>query len=297
MIKKIAIEPAALKRWEDFRFVFAMLSFSQGRVLARFPKKWPKMLMDSLGDIGDIERKRFEVKLFKYKSDRMVSSGQPYDGSLEWVENIQERAASFDRIILRDFLAGNVNEVSAAPIELVDEEFFETEREIRTPSDVQGLTEPAALLIQETRGATLVDPYFRVTTMACLKVLGRLIEIAGEGGRCRAFSVYTSEDGRAKDEGHRSRLDLENLLRGKVKSPFSIDFFFKNTAPDLNSFHARYLLTEKGGLRYDKGFRSTTPAEKVDVSILDKIFHTQLCEIYPLPLIEKKAESDWRWQF
>lgn len=297
MIKKFAIEPAALARWEDFRYVFEKLGFSQGRVLSRFPKKWPKMLMESLGDIGDVERKRFEVKLAKFKSDRMLSSGTPYDGSIEWIANVTEHAGNFDGIILKDDVGENQGESYGTAVAALDEEFFHTEREIRTPSTVSGLTEPAKLLMQVTCAAALVDPYFKVASVSCLKVLSRLVEIGVSGGKCRAFAVYTQGDWRPKDGGRKARADLGELLRGKVQESFSINIFFKTSPADLNSFHARYLLTEKGGLRYDKGFRSTPEGDMVDISLLDNAIHTQLCELYPLPPLESQAEADCEWLF
>ena len=90
IINKIAVEPESLSSWAVFRYVMEKLSFSNGLVLTKFPKSWPKILLEKL-DVGDIERQKIVTKLQAYKNDRMVSSGMAYKPGLSWMDNILER--------------------------------------------------------------------------------------------------------------------------------------------------------------------------------------------------------------
>jgi hypothetical protein len=61
------------------------------------------------------------------------------------------------------------------------------------------------------------------------------------------------------------------------------------------NFHARYLLTDKGGVRYDKGFAVRHSPEIVDISLLDRQLHQQLLDIYRSSNEDLGIVESWAW--
>jgi hypothetical protein len=282
MIKKFAVQPSALSRWEDFRYVMEKLSFAQGRVLVRFPRSWSRSLLDSL-DVGDVERMRYVERLRKYKEDRMISSGIAYDSALDWASNAERSGRSaFDRIIVHEGSSKTTNGLAVAPVAEVDEDFFETAREIHCMNSAENLARAASVFLQETTEATIVDPYFHVATPDCLNVLCRFAELALDTGKCKTFFVYTKSDCCPKDRGSSARYNFEKHFFHRSLIGFRVIFYFLDGVSPGQSFHARYLLTSKGGLRYDRGFRSASERNQqlVDISIIDKDLHGKLQSLY-----------------
>ena len=70
---------------------------------------------------------------------------------------------------------------------------------------------------------------------------------------------------------------------------------------DSNSaypLHARYFLTEKSGLRYDKGFQSTRRQEEpvnVDISLIDTDLHSSLVERFINRNNDYTIEHEHKW--
>jgi len=194
MIKKFAVEPRAVCRWEDFRYVMEKLGFAQGRVLACYPKKWPRALFDELNkreDLTEIERTRFVEKLRRYKEDRMISVGEPYDPNRPWVQNtVSLPVGKVDSIILAQHEQKFTASHSIQAITDLDEEFFSASREIRCTSTVEHLCQAAYILLTETSVAYFIDPYFRIALDSCAKVLAGFVERSVMTGRCRQFVVY-----------------------------------------------------------------------------------------------------------
>ncbi len=297
MIKKFAVQPSALTRWEDFRYVMEKLSFAQGRVLVRFPKSWSRVLLDSL-DVGDVERMKFVERLKKYKEDRMVSSRMPYDSSLDWISNAERSEPSaFDRIIVQEQKPRTPSGLAFAPVGDIDEDFFETAREIRCMNSAENLAQAGAVFLHESSDAAIVDPYFRAGSPGCSSVLCRFADLALDAGKCKTFHVYTKADYCAKDGGSNARDNFEKRLSRRSLSGFRVFFYFVDGTNSDQSFHARYLLTSKGGLRYDKGFDAPPEPQLVDISIIDKDLHAKLYSLYLEQTHEFSIADSWEWRF
>jgi len=285
IFKKIAIEPASLTSWEKFRYVMEKLHFSNGLVLSKFPKRWERELLDNL-DVGDIERQRIITKLQSYKSDRMVPSGTAYEPKLSWVENIQGKFSelSVDKVLASTIDKLNVKDCLVSTPDEADDGYFNDSRELIVDNTSSGLCDPAEMLLSCSEGAIFVDPYLQLYKgSAYLKTIIKFSEMAASFGKCKEFTLVTRECNAPKNGAK----DLDKLfteaISPVVKSNFKIVVKFIDDATNTHPLHARYFLTEKGGLRYDKGFQSASPPVKVDVSLIDKGMHNELYERFTSP--------------
>ena len=297
MIRRYAIEPRALRRWEDFRYVMEKLGFAEGRVLVALPKKWSRELLDSLGDVADIERMRFTTKLQRYRSDRIVSSGTAYDIQKTWIDNASglEASGKVDAVLISEMSSDIAQDRRYPTPAEVDEEFFAEVREQRCLGTPENLSAAASVLLEVSSEAILVDPYFNVASPRYLGTLAAFAQSVRMTGRCRCFVVFTKSDFLMRGGEASMRSTLERHL-GRILPPgFKFQMNFIDAGSARISFHARYFFTEKGGIRYDKGFGTQQPPELVDISLIDRQLHNELLDVYRISNENLSISESWVW--
>ncbi|HHM8367870.1 TPA: hypothetical protein ACRMZW_006103, partial [Pseudomonas aeruginosa] len=84
-----AIEPEAINNWPGLRYAVEKFGYSKGLLIARYPGKWERMVMEAckLNGVGDLDMARVVERLQAIKSDRLVRMGLPY-GDGDWLENV-----------------------------------------------------------------------------------------------------------------------------------------------------------------------------------------------------------------
>lgn len=295
MIKRYAIEPRSLTSWDDFRYVMEKLGFAEGRVMVALPKKWVSELLDSLD--GDIKQSRLATKLQRYKEDRIIQSRSPYDIQMSWVENASalHSKGRIDAILISQQSRADMKESGyPTPVD-IDEDFFQSPREIRCLSTVENLSDAAEMLLEVGSEARFIDPYFKITSPSYLKTLAAFAKLAQTGGRCRKFEIFTKSDFLPKGGAHSFNKMLDEYLGPCAGARFGVKVHFLDTFATRINFHARYFLTNKGGLRYDKGFALGCPPELVDISLLDKKVCTELFEIFDSCNNDLGVIDSWHW--
>lgn len=100
-----AIEPEAIDNWKDLKYALEKFGYSKGLLIARFPKPWPRLVIEACErrGVGEVERARIVEKLRQAQSDRLVRMGLPFDGD-DWIANakrdgVRERLSA---ILVRD---------------------------------------------------------------------------------------------------------------------------------------------------------------------------------------------------
>jgi hypothetical protein len=75
MLHEYALEPALLDNWKDFRYFTEKFCVSRGRMIARYPKRWKRLVYESLSNCGEIERKRIEEGLIEFHLNSFTMGG------------------------------------------------------------------------------------------------------------------------------------------------------------------------------------------------------------------------------
>lgn len=87
MLHEYALEPSLLSNWSDFRFFVSQFGFDRGRLIARFPSKWKKMVYAGLGDCKEIERARIVEALQRIDSRMIPKRDSEWNPSCDWLAN------------------------------------------------------------------------------------------------------------------------------------------------------------------------------------------------------------------
>src|SRR2546425_4337296 len=120
MLKEYALQPELLSSWPVFRYLSDKFGYGRGRVIAEYPKKWRKMVYESLGNCKPMEKKRIEAGLIKLRS-ALYPRPWPYkwDEDKGWLDNaIAEHAKRpFCAIIAQDNPDGVVDVIREADLD------------------------------------------------------------------------------------------------------------------------------------------------------------------------------------
>lgn len=247
-----AIEPDAINNWQDLRYALEKFGYSKGLLIARYPKSWMRMVMDSCrsNGVGDVEIKRIEEKLRQAKDDRLVRMGLPFAGN-DWLGNAKTDAVleSLSAVLVREKSEDGRFHCLAE----IEEALFDNRRDIQVKRNAQALAEAARYVLLSSDRIVLVDPYFQAKPKCC-RVLGEMIAICREQKHSVAdVSIFSA---RSTDERPVDLIaaDYARLLEGMLEQDIRLRIYL---LPDVGldfDFHARYVLSQRAGLRFDRGF-------------------------------------------
>lgn len=104
MLHEFAVEPRLLRTLSEFRFYTSQFGFDRGRLIVQFPKKWKRMVYESLSDCREIERHTIVEQLNRL-DDRMIRrQGSCWDPNQGWLANAETEHSRIPfRAILAEF--------------------------------------------------------------------------------------------------------------------------------------------------------------------------------------------------
>jgi hypothetical protein len=289
MIHEYALEPSLLNNWERFRYFVAGFGISQGRLISRYPKRWKRMVHEALDECTDIQKARI-VERMTTIDDLMFKRTQEWNTEADWLSNAEAEHGKrpFHAILAAKNARGHTAVLIAADLD-DKTPLWAAERERVIDRKAGEMANAVAPLLALGPTLVFVDPYFDPFKTPAAKTMRILLE--------KAFS-QVAETVIERVEIH-TRFDMD-------KSPAVEDFLAKFKEVILNRFvfagvrvsikrwqeydggeglHNRYILTERGGVRFAWGLDEGDPTQTDDISLLDhKVFQqrwNQYCGEHP----------------
>lgn len=271
MLFEYAVEPQAVgSNWQTFRYLIEKFGFDRGRLISRFPGKWEREVYAASAQMKPLERARLEIALKQAKQSKFLRSGRPYDPAIgSWSQNAiaQHAVAPFHAIIAEQNPAAHpqlttVDELDEQHPLMVAAHAWEVER--------VGTILASALgpLLKSAKSVLFVDRFFDIskaqyqeTLKACLNVIQAS---GGAGVRCEIH--FCDHDRRPPPE--LVEREAHNWLRGVVPAGMSFALFGWRERAGGADFHARYLLTDVGGINVEAGFSAEGAHQMVQLGLL-----------------------------
>lgn len=271
MLFEYAVEPQAIgSSWQNFRYLIEKFGFDRGRLISRFPGKWEREVYAAAAQMKPTERARLEIALNHAKQSKFLRSGRPYDPAIgSWSQNAiaQHAVAPFHAIIAEQNPAAHpqvvtVDEVDEQHPLMVSAHTWEVER--------LGTTLASALcpLLKSAKSVLFVDRFFDIsraqyqeTLKACLAVIHAS---GGAGVRCEIH--FCDHDKRPPPEF--IEREAHKWIRGVLPAGMSLTLFAWRERAGGADFHARYLLTDVGGMNVEAGFSAEGAHQKVQLGLL-----------------------------
>jgi hypothetical protein len=271
MLYEYAIEPAAIAAdWDTCRYLAEKFGFDRGRLLSLFPKNWLKRAIEASGHLPDVEKKKVEVKLTKLKRDASIRSGRNYDSTNgTWLQKAlaQQTTDPFHAIIAHE------NPTSDARVLLVDEvdetnPLIDVSHDAVIPRDVPSLVAAMKLLLQSANTVLFVDPYYNPFNARYQNILHACLKVVHEGNPDAACEVhYVLEKGPPTDAIER---EAGMKFAKVIPDGMAISIFCWREKERGEDFHARYVLTDKGGIAIDTGLSAEGSHQTTDMHLMSR---------------------------
>lgn len=266
---------------KDVRYFLDMFGIDRGRLIAELPKKrkWQRAVYEvaQASNCGDIELKYIEERLLTI-GEKMMCKAQrhPYDGAKDWLVNAECCQEALRGIVAR-------NNPHAHPKVLLAEDLDENNPLWKVPTqipigrDAESMSHCAAPLFSVSEELLLVDPHFTPTEKKWKASLQQLVttflqvSLNCNGLDCSERRIEVHLEHKSSSLNWPSQLEeVKKLLPKGARVRF-----FRWKEDDFKSKpHARYILTDVGGIQIDYGLdaagRGTTHATLLDDSFYEQ---------------------------
>jgi len=296
MLHEYAIEPAALTRFETCRYILEKMGIPNGRYIADYPVGWFNSVRRACDeDDGCLPLNRTKIMTLLRNTSKCIlrHSYRFYDDELNWLNNAECGHAEnpFHAILARENPRDHRNVLCVDDI--TDEhQLIRVPRErfvIRSAQELQNVALPFFKLAKDI---VFVDGHFnpqqqKYRNTTCTFLQG----IRDSGSQLKRLEYHTRGD--RKGDSLSEFTDFKNECLSQFSSilPTNVHLriFRWNERTGGTRFHARYLLTNIGGLRFDYGIdeafdagRGTTNQE-TEVSLIDQNVYEKLWERFSDP--------------
>ena len=275
MHHEFALDPECVNDYAALKYVVDQCGFEHGRLISRFPGKWEREAMKACKIQGPKRTAIFE-KIIRRMKDKLVVANRDYDAGSPWLSNAtrQHETRPFHAIIA---LANPKNHETV----LIADEIEETtplwciQRERIVPRKAQDLACCARKLLNVSEEIVLVDRNFKPEMRRFSETLSWIVNYAVENNhkpkRLELHVEYKETSGEVSPP-----LDLwQERCRKHLTRCLPVDMQLEiirwQGIDDGDRPHARYILTERGGIRFDYGLDEWEgEGQTTDVSILGR---------------------------
>ena len=307
MLFEYAIDPNVITDLESLCFIANKFGVPHGRLISRFPKKpqrgekiveveaacadqpdreksrieeilrnkpqrWEKMVEAACKDQPDREKSRIQEILRKMAREKtIIASGRKYYANQTWLENAEQQQylKKFHAIIAND----NPNECEDVLIyntirtELEkDIPLFKVQRNQSIPRTPKALATSVSMLLQNSREILFIDPHFGPETSRWRVTLQAFLKAATETGHQLARCEYHLK---AKSTSQFFKETGEKELPKIIPKDLQLTLIRWEENQPGEKFHARYILTDIGGVHIDVGLDKGDEGETTLINLLD----------------------------
>jgi hypothetical protein len=262
MIADCAIEPEVFANWRHFQSLYEDFGVSRGRLISKYPSKWIRRVAEHSRELvekginTEMQATKIEERLRSDRFKRKLKSagGRVYDPGQSWIANAEEAKPPFDLIIAEGSVVSG-NRVGANMLSKDESPFLRaTQRQVpRTKEQLIGI---ASHMLVECEHIVIIDPNFRADEPRFCNSLKHLISVVEAAGRVpKRLEVHTN---RIRKPGetfvHGPQLSQWNAnLVPYLPTGWQLSVCHWGQLPTGGNQHARFILTDIGGLYYDHG--------------------------------------------
>lgn len=249
------VEPAAINNWQDMRYVIGQFGMSKGALIAQIPKSWPRLVIEECKSnpaVKDVEHLKIIEKLKQAKDDQLFRPRVHYEPEKSWTENILSDEVS-------NLLKGVITSADAGvqtcfTVDDLPDGLFENCSQYSVKQSAEELANVARFVVADAETITLVDPYFSPSRKS-IKVLKKLIDVAqSQSNKLREVFIFTATKENDKHDDIIER-EYRAALDNFVEKGITYHIARINRQEVDMDLHARFLLTPKAGLKYDRSFQ------------------------------------------
>lgn len=282
-----AANPSVIASSADLRFLLSKFGPYAGRYLLKYPSFWhEQVLRDGL---SDLEQERIKALLRRAQEDlRFIArASATWHDAHTWDENITKlliEGASLHQVISHQASSTSfIRYDDFNPAPTAEEQILGTTQEYLRVSKT---------LLSFSPELHFIDPYINLEKEEYYEPLKTMISVAARG-KCQTIYIWTRRKNLITQANQNSFLAaqqnaLQQLKRdAKCKNGTIVKMYLLEDESSEHKLHARYLLSIKGGIRFDQGFQVLRQSRKTDISPIGQDLHNALLERFKEPFMSK----------
>ena len=270
MLYEYALEPTLISNWKDFRYFTEKFSVAQGRLIARYPKRWKKMVYEALTHCGEIERKRIEDRL-QTIDDRMMKRQGGWNSQLDWLPNaeVEHARRPFHAILAKTNLRQNEYVLEGDNIS-EEHPLWAPPQSPPVLREAREMATRVAPLLRVAETIVFVDPHFGPQHIRYRRPLEAFLLAILEqryGMPPTKIEIHTNDE--LGPDFFRG--ECERCLPDIIPADISVRFIRWKQKIVGEKLHNRFILTDRGGVMFGVGLDDGDGAvgETDDIKLLD----------------------------
>lgn len=267
ILHEYAVEPECLVGWDRFNHIINYFGYKHGRLISRFPKHWSRAVKDACKNLEVMEKHKIIERLNAdgFKAKKTIPANREYRDSETWIINAvrQHGIRNFHAIIAKQDIS-DLNFVAGVEEITEGHPLIDVPREEKIKRSPNLLAQCIMPLLENSSEILFIDAHFKSSRAKWPNALKEFLNVACRGKRINRCEFHIREDPSGEEP-----ID-EEILKNKIPDGIKVRFLLWNYdgAPG-EDFHARYILTELGGVRFDYGLDAPATDDRTDVSLLD----------------------------
>lgn len=272
MLHEYALDPSVLTNWQSFRYFFENFGVSEGRLIARYPKKWKKMVLEACSGCREVEKLKIVERLKEVNNEdnnKLIPSPCLFDPTRSWLANAEANRGAFRAVISTTNPSGHDNVLVADEIQGNDP-LWMVEREKPIARTARTMADCAGKLLAHAKEILFVDPHFNPSKDRYLNTLKAFLQKIPVLSEVKRIEYHLSLQ---KDDYYAKKF-VEDISKKRLSSVLghgtTITFIrWQEKSAGGDSLHPRYILTELGGIRFEHGLDEEPGGPTADVSLLE----------------------------
>jgi hypothetical protein len=258
MLYEFALEPAVIRGWDRLQFFLSNFGVEHGRLIARYPKRWEKLVIEGLSSCKDLEKKRIIEALARGRN-RLFPRHHEWNEQLPWLDNavLEHGKRPFHAIVatrnvlgLDDILPEDID-ITAPP------RLWQVPRSTAVQRKAAVMADAARKLLRLSRTVLFIDRNFtpkdKGFRVALEAFLGALLD---QHKKWLASRIeYHLGDSIAGD-------DFPDLCKAWLWDVIPCGMQVRFCRWNRTQLHNRYILTDVGGLEFGQGLDQAGETEQ-----------------------------------
>lgn len=269
LFHEYALDPRLLNNWQDFRFFYEAFGWNTGRLICRYPRRWKRMVFDSLGECTALEQQRIVERMARMEEKMVIRQREWDGGEADWLVNAENEhlREPFYRVVAIENPRENPDVLIGEDVDN-DDDAWRLKPEIDVERQAGELAEAIRLLLRSARTVYLIDPHFGPENNRHVRPLRAFVEACVRERRepLEAFEYHTASPSTPEF----FREECTRKIKGWLPAGFRIRFVRWQSRPGSEGLHDRFVLTELGGVRFSVGLDYGPANSHTGVSILSK---------------------------
>lgn len=282
MFYDYAVDPICYSNWDSFQSLEGQFGWEKGRLIAEFPKnKWIKIVTKLLNDnpkkLTPEQKRKIDVEIERFsmhKNRFFVRSDYRSNALKEWVLNdVINYSELFHAIVACDKPRNHDSLLMAT--DLAYAPLWNIESDDIVAFEPNNLCRCVEKLLMVSQRILFIDPLFKPDKERWILTLEKFISVA-TSKRTPILEYHLKIDDKEyiKPENER-KANFEEECNKYIKKILPHGrkltlFRWSKIDHSGDKFHARYILTEHGGVGFDVGLDSGGSGETTDVRRLSE---------------------------